>query len=347
MAIDYIKNVKISAIACAVPDSKLTYKDFYDFLDKNSVKKFVQDVGVKEKYYSKNRKTMASDLCFAAAEEIFTRKKIEKKSIDGIIFITQTPDYLAPNTASTLQYRLGLPESCMAYDVNLGCSGYPYGIHIASSKLQSGFLKRILLLVGETDGAIAPSANFNDLLFGDCGSATIIDYEENAPGFRFNFKTIGKGFNLISANHGLRFEYSNQSQNKNRHLDGIPVFTFSITEVPKQFKSFFKIFNTSIENYDRVLLHQANKSMINVIVKKIKADKEKVPLSLERYGNTSSATIPNAICDYYGKIDEDKNEFIIMSGFGIGLSLGMVDAYINPKDILPIISTDITWDEGR
>lgn len=348
MAIDYIKNVKISAVCCAVPTDKLTAEDFYQYLDKDSVDRFVKDAGVKQKFYSKNRKTITSDLCLEAAEEIFSKKNIDKNSIDALIFITQSADYGVPTTSSTLQYRLGLSENCMAYDVNLGCSGYVYGLHLAASKLQSGYLKRVLLLVGDTGEAVSATPNLNDLLFGDCGSATLIEYEEGAKGFRFDLQTIGSGFKALGATTGLRYAYiSYPSFDPAIHMDGLAVFTFSITKVPKLFKSFLETFNMSIDDYDTVLLHQANKSMLEVITKKIKAEKSKVPLSLDRYANTSSATIPNVMCDYYGDNNEDKEVPIIMSGFGIGLSLGIADAYINPKDIFPIISTDITWDEGR
>lgn len=348
MAFDQIKNVKISAVSCAVPSDKLTAEDFYNYLEKDTVDRFVQDTGVSQKFYSKNRRTMTSDLCFTAAEKIFETKAIDKDSIDALIFITQTPDYGAPTTSTTLQYRLGLSEECMAYDVNLGCSGYIYGLHLAASKLQSGFMKRVLLLVGDTHEGVSETPHLNDLLFGDAGSATLVEYEEGAKGLNFQLQSVGSGFKGIGATTGLRYAYTGYpSFDPSIHMDGLAVFTFSITRTPKLFKSFFKKFDTSVDKYDTVLLHQANKSMLDVIVKKIKADKSQVPFSLNQYANTSSATIPNVMCDYYGNDKNEQEIPIIMSGFGIGLSLGVADAFIKPCDILPIISTNITWDEGR
>lgn len=348
MALDAIKNVKISAVCCAVPNDLLIAEDFYTYLDKESVDRFVKDTGVRQKYYSKNRRTMTSDLCLEASKEIFRTKDIDKESIDAIIFISQTPDYTVPTTSSILQHRLGLPDTCMAYDVNLGCSGYVYGLHLAASKLQSGFLKRILLLVGDTSDGVSAKPSLNDLLFGDCGSATLIDYEENAPGFRFELKTQGSGYKALGATTGLRYAFTKHpSFNPSIHMDGLAVFIFSITKVPKLFKSFLKFFNAEIGDYDTVLLHQANKSMLDVIIKKIKVNRSRAPFSLNKYGNTSSATIPNVMCEHYSKIDSEIEVPIIMSGFGIGLSLGVADAWIKPNDILPIISTNITWDEGR
>ncbi len=347
MAQGHIKDVKISAVSCAIPTDKLTYEDFYEHLDKDLVDRFVKDTGVKQKYYSKDRKTITSDLCFAAAEEIFKKKNIDKESIDALIFISQTPDYLAPATACTLQYRLGLSQNCMAYDVNLGCSAYVYGLQLAASHLQNGIFKRVLLLIGDTLPGINGKADLNDLLFGDCGSATILEYEKGAKGIRFELQTIGSGFKALGAIAGLRYEYVKYpSFDPSINMDGLEVFAFSVTKVPKLFKSFFKTFGNCIDDYDSILLHQANKSMLDMIIKKIKANISKVPFSLDRYANTSSATVPNVMCDYYGDNNSEKELPIIMSGFGIGLSLGVCDAYIKPSDILPIISTDITWEEG-
>ncbi|MCR4941247.1 MAG: ketoacyl-ACP synthase III [Campylobacter sp.] len=351
MAIDHIRNVKISAVCCAVPDSKLTVDDFYQMYDNKEVlDKFINDTSVKQIFYSKKQKTITSDLCLAAAEEIFSKKGIDKNSIDALIFVTQTSDYNIPATACTLQYRLGLSKECIAYDVNLGCSGYVYGLYLAAMKLQSGYLKKVLLLVGDVQKDIAGKVtDLNNFLFGDCGSATLIEYEEGAPGFRFALQTIGSGFEAIGATKGLRYAYVDNPKPKDKsiHMDGLSVFTFSISEVPRLFKKFCENFDANMDEYDTVLLHQANKKMLTTIAKKLKVDMQKVPLSIEWYGNTSSATIPNAMCYHYAQNNSDEKIKIIMSGFGIGLSLGVTDAYVRPCDILPIIQTDITWDEGR
>lgn len=346
MAIDHIKNVKISAVCCAVPSDFLTTEDFYDANGEENVERFIKETGVKRKFYSKGRKTITSDLCVAAAEEIFTRKNIDRSSIDAVVFITQSPDYATPATACTIQYRLGLSEECLAYDVNLGCSGYVYGLHIAATKLQSGYLKRVLLLVGDSHDDYY--SGLNAFLFGDCGSATLVDYEKGALGFRFALQTMGSGFKALGAAYGLRYAYVGYpALDPSLYMDGLGIFTFSVTKVPRLFKKFLETFNKTIDEYDTVLLHQANKTMLEMIAKKLKVDMKKVPLSLERYANTSSASVPNAMCDYYAQDNGDLEIPIIMSGFGIGLSLGVCDAYVRPCDIFPIIQTDITWDEGR
>lgn len=356
MATTHIKNVKISAICCAMPADKLTYEDFYDTIDKDTVDRFVKEAGVKQKFYSKNRKTITSDLCLAAAENIFEKKKIDRASIDALIFVTQSPDYPAPNTSSTLQYRLGLSEDCLTYDVNQGCSGYVYGLYLAASHIAAGGVKRVLLLVGDTQPSISASNDLNDLLFGDCGSATLVEYtddSEYSDGFRFMLKTIGSGFAALGAVSGLRYEYVGHPEpDPSIYMDGLSIFSFSITKVPALFKEFFEKFKTNIDDYDAVFLHQANMSMLNLIIKKIKA--KNAPISLDRYGNTASATVANVICDYYSNLSsnvdiasDSTQKKVIMSGFGIGLSLAIADMKIDARDVFPIIHTDITWDEGR
>lgn len=346
--IDHIKNVKISAVCCAIPNDGLEAKDFYETFGKENVDKFIKEVGIKRKFYSKNHKTITSDLCYAAAEEIFTKKGIDRSSIDALIFITQTPDYPSPATACTLQYRLGLSQECMAYDVNLACSGFVYGLHLAATKLQSGYIKRVLLLVGDVKPFNKSKRSLNEFLFGDGGCAAIIDYEEGSIGFRFALQTIGSDFKTMGATQGLRYHYvGNPKFDSNIHMDGLGVLTFTITKVPKLFNKFLETFNADINDYDAVLLHQANKTILERIAKKIGVNISKVPLSLEWYANTTSASIANAMCYHYGENSSGEQVKVIMSGFGSGLSLGVADAYIKPADMLPIIQTGITWDEGR
>ncbi|BCX79194.1 ketoacyl-ACP synthase III [Campylobacter sp. 19-13652] len=356
MAKAHIKNVKISAVCCAVPKDRLSYEDFYAKIDKDTVDRFVKEAGVKQKFYSKDKTTIASDLCCAAAEEIFSKKGIDKSSIDALVLVTQSPDYPSPATSNTLQYRLGLNEDCLAYDVNLGCSGYVYGLYLAASHISSGAAKRVLLLAGDTNGGFGVASGLNELLFGDCGSATIIEYTdelEYADGFRFILKTMGSGFKALGAVSGLRYAcVDNPEVRPEIYMDGLSVFSFSITKVPALFREFFESFGGGVDDYDSVLLHQANKSIIDMISKKIKA--KNVPICLDRYANTASATVANVMCDHYAKTvmgggsDESlKMVKIIMSGFGVGLSLAIADTHVDTKNILPIIHTNLTWDEGR
>ena len=150
MARSKIKNVRISGITCCVPENIFVIDDFRDELGEKGLAKFKKTTGIKQKHCcTKEHVITTGDLCFAAAEKLIGELQIDRETIDAVILVTQTPDYgIMPATACVLQHRLRLSENCMAYDINLGCSGYAYGIHTAGAYLQSGYLKRVLLLVG-------------------------------------------------------------------------------------------------------------------------------------------------------------------------------------------------------
>ncbi len=348
MAIDQLKGVKISAVCCAVPGDILKAEDFYAVMPRETVDRFVKDAGIKQKFYSKNRTTITSDLCVAAAEKIFKTKEVDRKSIDALIFITQTPDFPTPTTSSTLQYRLNLSQECMAYDVNLGCSAYVYGLHLAASKMQSGYIKRVLLLVGDISHGMRVPPLLDDLLFGDCGSATLLEVDENVPDIKFQFQTMGSGFKAIGAIEGIRFDcVGNPPPNPALWMDGVEIVSFGITKVPKLIKDFTRTFNLQLADFEAFLLHQANLSMLKRIIKKANLPQDKTPLCMEKYGNTSCASIPNLMCEIYGGKQYSGNKRTLMVGFGIGLSLGIIDIHIDTTNILPIFTTDLTWEEGR
>ena len=166
-------------------------------------------------------------------------------------------------------------------------------------------------------------------------------------------RSDGEGFNtLITPIPGSRFPgvYPGMETNElkiEKKMDGNDVFLFTITKVPKLFKEFFVAFGTSVDNYDYVMLHQANLMIINQIAKKIKAPAEKVPVSLTNYGNTDGASIPVGIVDLCEKLNEKKKLSLITSGFGIGLSWGVVSFDIDTDDVLPMIFTDDYFREGK
>lgn len=360
MAVDVISNVSIRGIACAVPDNVVYSEDFEKEFGTTAVKKFVDAAGIKQRYVSSadNRLT-TSDLCFAAAEKLFTERQIDRETIDAVILVTQHPDYIScPATACVLQYRLGLSEDCLAYDVNQGCAGYIYGLYIASLHMQSGQLKRVLLLAGDAGHRVSPEDKSMAMLFGDAGSATILEYDSTAQDMNFIFKTQGKGFrSIICPCGGSRNRTGNPERIEREegivrsdfdgYMDGVAVFNFTIKEVPKLFHEFFDRFHYSNGSFDLVLLHQANKYMLQYICKKLKLPQEKVPLSIERYGNTSSASIPITLCDYFANNkDMDNRKNIVGSGFGVGLSLGIVNFNIDNKVCLPVIVTDKRFEDG-
>lgn len=349
MAKTIIKNVKISSIACAVPNDLAKAEDFYESLGERKVNRFIKDAGVKQKFYSKNDEIIASDLCYAAAKKLLESKNIDKNDIGAIIFISQYPDYDMPATANILQYRLGLSEHCLAWDVNLGCSAYPYGIFIASKIIDEN-ISKVLLLVGDngSDPQADDFSHLNSLLFGSAGSATLLEYDKNAPKMLFEARTYGEDFEALGALEGNRLNFINNPKvDLNKAMDGLKVFDFSVDKTPKIINDFLDFHHKNIQDYEALLLHQANKNIIKMIARNVNIDTKKVPFSIDQYGNTSSASIPNLICHIYGNDDNDKNLPFLMVGYGIGMSVSMLDCNFNPKDILPIIHTNESFKRGR
>jgi 3-oxoacyl-[acyl-carrier-protein] synthase-3 len=280
--------------------------------------------------------TTAADLCEKAARHLIKEAGVDLQQIDAMICVTQTPDYLQPCNAAVIHGRLGLSKNCAALDVNLGCSGYVYGHWLAHSLVASGGCERVLLLAGDTisrlvnakDRSVAP-------LFGDGGSATLIERNVGAPSAYFSLQTDGRGYDkLIVPAGGSRHpqstetaeEFEDESGNfrspENLYMDGAEIFNFSITEEPKSVKELLEYADIGADAVDHFVFHQANRYILSNIAKRLKLDFAKVPMqTVECYGNQSSASIPAAICGELATAIADRSSTrLLLSGFGVGLS---------------------------
>ncbi len=348
MATAVFKGVKITGIACAVPTHIDSIYNFADSFGQENVEKFIATTGVIERHFVSEYQTN-SDLCYAAAERLISYKNYEKESIDGVILVTQTPDYARPATAHILHKRLGLSKDCMAMDINLGCSGFVYGLNVAAAMIQSGALRRILLCCGEAHTILSPTDDkSSSMLFGDAGSAVIVEAGEDT--IHTLLKADGEGYQAIltpgiNARVKIDIEHFDYSRVKET-MDGGAVFEFAIIQVPRAFKEYFKIFGGTINDFDYCIFHQANLFMLEHIRKKIKLPKEKMPISMDRYGNTSSVSIPLTIADLCQREACPEQIHFISSGFGVGLSWGVADFTLDRKDILPVIETDEYFKEA-
>lgn len=306
-----INNVNILGVAVAVPKLKIV----------NNNPKFSATTGVFERRIT-NSTTYTSDLCFESATHLLKDLNINKNDIEILVFVSQTPDYKLPVTSTILQHKLGLPQTCMCFDVPLGCSGYVYGLSIISSLINSGKINKGLLLVGDTiSKEVNPDDQSTEPLFGDAGTATLLEYNENAKPMMFSLGSNGEEFESIIIPRGEKSKLL---------LNGIDVFTFGINTVPKVVNEFFNHFNIDKENIDLFVFHQANKMMNDKIYKKSNIPLDKTITSLNLFGNTSSATIPLTIVSNYTNIEKGKK--LMFCGFGVGLSWG--SAFIElTKDI--------------
>ena len=357
MAYYFLKNIRIAAVASAVPTETVHLMDFADRFGADYIEKYIEQTGVKQFRKTKEHQT-ASDLAYAAAENIIKTKNIERDTIGALVFIAHSTDYWRPATACVLHKRLKLKKDCASFDISLACSAVPYGLFVVGSMMENSDIERALLLVGETPQKIT---NQNDksscMLIGEGGGAFLLEKGGSNAGISGICKSFGEGYNaIIMPGGGFRNpnpptkEYVWQDGNKrsmfNVMMRGEDVFAFTISDIPKTIKEYLSISKQNIEDFDCLAIHQANKFILQMLCKKLKVSQEKMPMCLDRYGNTSAASIPMVLSDQYGLNDKAQEKKILMSGFGVGLSWGVCSAIVNNKDILPIIETDIIFQEG-
>jgi 3-oxoacyl-[acyl-carrier-protein] synthase-3 len=348
-----VRGVGILGIASAVPDIVVTSAEEGAVFGKDEMEKIAATTGIRERRVAPEG-ICTSDLCIYAAEELLKSTGIKRESIDVLILVTQTPDYILPATACSLHGRLGLPTGCAAFDVNLGCSGYTYGLWLASHLIAGGGANRVLLLAGETSSRpVNPLDRSARPLFGDAGTATIIESNPKSSEIRFTFGSDGTGQNdLIIPAGGFRARFSDavcgsilcEDGNTRRlvdlHMDGSAVFVFTLDRVIPLIRESMKDTSWTPEDLDFLVLHQANEFMLKHLSKAVKIPWEKVPCSLSRFGNTSSASIPLTMTTELSSNGRVVARRLLLAGFGVGLS--WCSAAINDADIFapPLIEVD-------
>ena len=329
-------NVGIHSIAACVP-SKIESNDSLRYLiPEEDIEKTINNIGIREKRIA-DPDVCASDLCLRAAEQLITENAIDKDSIHALIFVSQTSDYHQPATAPILQHKLGLNQGTLSFDVNLACSGYVYGLSIAYSFCTQLGCDRVLLLVGETMSKIVSDYDRESKpLFGDAGTATLIEKGEDYGESYFSLNSDGSGadimmipaggFRIPSSAETFAMQEDAKGNKRNQYqfrMDGMDVFNFGIRVEPKDIKHLLSFAGTTIDSIDLLIFHQANKFMTDFFTKLLKFSTEKTPYSLDRYGNTSSASIPlTIVSELFEGYSERKRT--ILSGFGAGLSWGSV-----------------------
>ena len=334
MAIVTYKNVGITALAACVPSRVIdNYHYDLDIWPEDEVKKVVDKVGVAERRFVDD-KTCASDLCFAAAEQLIKDNDVNKSEIDLLVFLSQTPDYRMPATSILLQDRLGLSMSTMAFDISLGCSGFISALSIVYAMMQNKGFRKALLLDGETRSKVYSRKDRREaFIFGDAGVAALIERDEkfdkshfslNSDGSRGELIMIpGGGYRNMSSAETLREkvvdEYGNIRCDEHGHMNGADVFNFVIVEVPKDIKRLMAASGEDIQKMDYYVFHQANAFINNYIARKMKLDAERIPWTIQKYGNTSSVSVPlTIVSELKEKMAGEKK--LMMSAFGVGMA---------------------------
>ncbi len=326
-------NISIIGMSLCLPQKVMVNKENKNFPE-IEIDNFIKHVGVKQFRVADNHCT-AADLGFKAADKLLNDLKMDKSTIDLLVFVSQTPDYnCIPNTSPILQHKLGLSKSTICLDLPLGCSGFTTGLSLIASYLQNENINRALLICAETS---SKALNILDksvsLLFGDAASAIILESNADKNSMICNTGNDGSGYEaIIIPDGGYRNPFSEKTLMEKEFegglkrrdcelsLNGMDVFSFGISQAPKTVKELYQFGNIENNDVDYAIFHQANKMMNEMIRKKLKLDEAKVPYSLELYGNTSSVSIPlTMITQLKNKLQTQKLR-LLLCGFGVGLS---------------------------
>lgn len=332
MALVSVENVKFTGLASCVPQFEYKNVD-YDVLSDEENKILINTIGVETRRMAGIHIT-TSDMCQMAAEKLLSQMSLKPSDIDLLIYVSQSRDYILPCTAILLQDKMGLPKTSLAFDIPLGCSGYVYGLYVMGSLLSKGQIKKGLLLAGDISTLSSCYLDPSTFpLFGDSGNATVLEYDPDAKPMWFNLQSDGAGWEAISIPEGGSRNLPKEDSfmikevmpgiKRSRfhlQLNGIDVFNFTLREVAPNINVLLKHLSKTTEDYQYYVFHQANKLMNETIRKKLKLTPEKVPYSLNKYGNTSSGSIPLTMVSEIRNQLIEKPLSLILSGFGVGLS---------------------------
>ncbi len=335
MAYWRIKNVALRGVTGTVPNNPVKTADLPIFTQEEA-NLFDATVGIKNRYIAPEN-ICASDLCFDAAERLVSGLGWDKESIDVLLFASVTGDYKTPPTSAILQDRLGLPASTFVLDVPMGCCGCMYSINVAGNLLSAGSAKRALMLVGDTAMRMgSPKDKSRMPLFGDCGTALALEYDTSAADIIIDFNTMGSGYKALMTPHGgyrypitkESFEYEDFGDGiirapKDALINGMDVFSFAITKPAISLKKMLNDLGIDKDNeVDYYLIHQANKLIIDRIVKKLKLPVDKVPYNLHRFGNLGGASLLMLMVSEIADELQSRPLTLVCSSFGLGLTWG-------------------------
>lgn len=318
----------IKAISYYLPEEILTNEKLSELFPEWSIEKIVGKIGINTRHIAGERET-ASDMAFKASQRLFKEWNILPQDIDFIILCTQNPDYYLPTTACILQNSLNIPTSAGALDINLGCSGYVYGLALAKGLIASGVAHNILFITSELyTRRIHPKDKANRSIFGDAATATLVANEGFAEIGDFVLGTDGSGSeNLMIKTGGMKFQDKQKEERLENSIfyssdhifmNGPEIFTFTINRIPKLVQD--TLLKNGLQEIDINLyvFHQANKYMMDYLRRKMKVDEDRFYYYLSEVGNTVSSTIPIALNEANKKQRLKGN--VMIAGFGVGYS---------------------------
>src|ERR1035437_1862902 len=325
---------KIFKIESYLPEKILTNADLANEFNRWDPEKIERKLGIRERHISSDEET-AGDLALKAAEKVL--QDFDRSKVDMLILCTQSPDHFLPTTACILQNKLELRTTIGAYDFNLGCSGYIYGLAMAKSFINTGIANIVLLIIAETYSKhIHPKDLANRTIFGDGAAATLLEKNAEENIFEFIFGTDGRGKNNLIVPNGCfrsrRELIINDKTNEagdiftdnNLQMNGPEIFNFTIDAVPLAINQCLEKNSIKLDEINYVIFHQANKFIIDYLRKKMRIPAEKFYTNILLTGNTVSVTIPLALADSLKQGYVKPGDKVLLSGFGVGYSCGAV-----------------------
>ena len=322
---------RLAGVSTCVPAKVFDNLEDTKGFPKDDIRKVVSMAGVKKRRVSDGT-ICSSDLCLNAARDLLSNLKWDAASVYALIFVTETPDFFLPPTSCLVHRDLGLPKSCATFDINLGCSGYPYAMWLASMMINSG-QKRVLVLHGETPSLITSQDDKSTfMLFGDAGSATAVERNDDAEPWWFNLQTDGSGYDdLIIEAGGFRQRFVDDDRKYYLKMDGTGLFNFTIQRVPPLINRTLEIAGLTVDDVDSYVFHQSNQFMMKHLVKKCGLPADKAPIILDEFGNCGGPSVPLTITQAVCKEPIQQKLLLMLLGYGVGLSWGAALVYIDPE----------------
>lgn len=314
---------RIKQIEYYLPKNVINNEDLVREFPEWEATKIEEKVGIKSRHVAMQEET-AVDLAYGAAEKLLS--EIDRNEIDFLILCTQSPDYYLPTSACILQERLNLRKTIGAFDFNLGCSGYIYGLAIIKGLINSKIAKKVIFITSETYSKhIHLSDKVNRSIFGDGATATLIEYSDEECIHEFVLGTDGSGMNnLIVRRGGMRYRQTGDFNDPDNclYMNGPEIFNFTLDVIPDLVKNTITANNIKTKEINYFIFHQANKFMLDYLRKKLNIDQGLFYNNILSTGNTVSSTIPIALKDSLNNNLVRGNDKILIAGFGVGYSWG-------------------------
>jgi 3-oxoacyl-[acyl-carrier-protein] synthase-3 len=323
VSFSHLSGFRVAGVATCVPPTVVDNMDLGAAYGADDVRKVVSMAGVRHRHVVTPDVTSV-DLCAEAADRLLKQLGWAPETVTGLIMATQSPDYFLPSSSAILHARLGLSEQCAAFDMGLGCSAYPYGLYVAATMLRGGGQQRILMLNGDTPSRFtAPDDHATTLLFGDAGSATALEATagDGHEGWFGLFTDGGGAAGLMMKGGGFRDRFPANPRDLYVAMDGAGIFNFTIKRVPAMILDTLAFAGLAVPDIDSYVFHQSNRFIMKHLIKKCGLPPERVPFTIESFGNCGGPSVPLTLTQGLAQRDA-RAQRVMLLGYGVGLSWG-------------------------